>query len=315
MVGTSRATLALGVFLATISCSINAFVAGSDVTAGRDPSAEGGIEVIVAGLGRTGTFSLAAALDVLGYSTYHYVQLSHSAQWADWASGLKSDDDMIDLIVESGYNATLDNPAADMYDRLGERYPQSKVVLTIRDSPTKWARSWMALFDTMEVTERPFSFTFPSPFQFVPLFKHLKAMRCKMGTHLGLEPCELTRGWRDKADSRKWLVTQYEAHNLQVMNTVPADRLLLLNVKEGWEPLCSFLGKDVPRDAETGEKIPFPNASEGVNDMESLRRLKIGFTVVVYGWIPSIFLVMTASLMCAKALSGRKASSPKDKKD
>jgi hypothetical protein len=36
---------------------------------------------------------------------------------------------------------------------------------------------------------------------------------------------------------------------------VPAEKLLLMNVKEGWGPLCKFLGKPVPDG-------PFPHANE-----------------------------------------------------
>ena len=38
----------------------------------------------------------------------------------------------------------------------------------------------------------------------------------------------------------------YQEHNERVKNIVPKDRLLVWNVKDGWEPLCTFLGKDVP---------------------------------------------------------------------
>ena len=44
-----------------------------------------GIKVIGAGLGRTGTKSLAAALDILGYKTYHFPLPQHSAAWAAYA--------------------------------------------------------------------------------------------------------------------------------------------------------------------------------------------------------------------------------------
>ena len=43
----------------------------------------------------------------------------------------------------------------------------------------------------------------------------------------------------------------YEEHNERVIRTVPKDRLLIWNVKDGWEPLCKFLGKEVPN-------IPIP---------------------------------------------------------
>ena len=36
---------------------------------------------------------------------------------------------------------------------------------------------------------------------------------------------------------------------------VPKDKLLVYNVSDGWEPLCQFLGKDVP-------DCPFPHKNK-----------------------------------------------------
>ena len=46
----------------------------------------------------------------------------------------------------------------------------------------------------------------------------------------------------------------YNEHNENVMTKVPSDRLLVWNVKEGWEPLCKFLNHPVPK-----EPIPHDN--------------------------------------------------------
>ena len=35
---------------------------------------------------------------------------------------------------------------------------------------------------------------------------------------------------------------KYEAHNEKVIETIPPESLLVWNLKDGWEPLCSFLG-------------------------------------------------------------------------
>ena len=43
----------------------------------------------------------------------------------------------------------------------------------------------------------------------------------------------------------------YEAHIRRIKQVVPEDRLLIWNIKQGWEPLCKFLGKPVPN-------IPIP---------------------------------------------------------
>ena len=46
------------------------------------------------------------------------------------------------------------------------------------------------------------------------------------------------------------LKKMYKEHNENVIAKVPSDRLLVWNVKDGWEPLCDFLGKDLPTEAK-----------------------------------------------------------------
>jgi len=45
---------------------------------------------------------------------------------------------------------------------------------------------------------------------------------------------------------------------------VPAERLLIWNVKDGWEPLCRFLGKPIP-------PIPIPHDNKG-GDLDFSRK-------------------------------------------
>jgi hypothetical protein len=42
---------------------------------------------------------------------------------------------------------------------------------------------------------------------------------------------------------------------MQVRAVVPPDRLLVFSVRDGWEPLCAFLGRSVP-------DTPFPNIND-----------------------------------------------------
>jgi hypothetical protein len=55
--------------------------------------------------------------------------------------------------------------------------------------------------------------------------------------------------WRERA------VPTYLAHNEMVKRVTPAERLHILRLEDGWEPLCKFLGKDVP-------EVPFPRVNE-----------------------------------------------------
>lgn len=235
-----------------------------------------GIQVIGAGLGRTGTKSLQAALDRLGYKTYHFPLPAHAETWAQFAEGMVSASVVLDMVARDGFTATCDEPPADLYREQLRKYPDAKVVLTIRDSGAKWAASWKVLMHFIEVQERPFTLGYPTFIQWVPFMRAWKRMRSFIGTHLGLEPGALIRGWVHQPDPEAWLATQYEAHNAQVVATVPADKLLVFNVKEGWAPLCAFLGKDVPAE-------PFPFVNESAELATAAKVMK----ALSYAWLPA----------------------------
>ena len=57
-------------------------------------------------------------------------------------------------------------------------------------------------------------------------------------------------------------IAQYLRHIDDVKATVPAERLLVYSVTEGWEPLCEFLGHPVP-------DTPFPHANAGIAELRS----------------------------------------------
>lgn len=58
----------------------------------------------------------------------------------------------------------------------------------------------------------------------------------------------------------------YLAHNQHIRSVVPKERLLVWHPKDGWGPLCKFLGKDVPEE-------PVPKVNEG------------DFTVTIFRYI------------------------------
>jgi hypothetical protein len=62
-----------------------------------------------------------------------------------------------------------------------------------------------------------------------------------------------------------------ELHNQHVINVVTKERLLIMKMKDGWEPLCKFLGKPIP-----DEPFPWVNDSEAASNTASRIVLKLG---------------------------------------
>ena len=57
-----------------------------------------------------------------------------------------------------------------------------------------------------------------------------------------------------KQSDNNWFRRKYREHNVYVVNRADPNRLLVMNIKEGWKPLCDFLGFDTPK-----EPFPFRN--------------------------------------------------------
>ena len=99
------------------------------------------LEVIGAGFGRTGTMSLKAALEQLGFDPcYHMVECfpKGPGHWKLWEEATTGNPDW-EAIFE-GFTATVDFPACTSYAALAEHYPEAKVILSVRD-PEKWFQS------------------------------------------------------------------------------------------------------------------------------------------------------------------------------
>ncbi|GLJ29651.1 hypothetical protein SUGI_0584710 [Cryptomeria japonica] len=71
-------------------------------------------------------------------------------------------------------------------------------------------------------------------------------------------------------EEREYAMSVYDAHVEAVKNYVPAHKLLVFNVKEGWAPLCNFLGVPLPP-AET----PFPHSNERVQLLKRIMKNQI----------------------------------------
>lgn len=215
-----------------------------------------GLLVIGAGHGRTGTTSLRLALtQLLDGPCYHMDRITieekieHTHVWmamleakasADSAKVAKLGKELLDA---DGQKAAIDWPASLFYKELMQAYPEAKVILTVRD-PDKWYES---TFETLWGVRCAQAGTWM--IKIVPFVIQLNKF---LDSLLWFGPNSLFKGsFTDKQAAIKIYLDWHE----EVKKTVPKDRLLVWDVKEGYGPLCKFLQLPVPAE-------PFPHINE-----------------------------------------------------
>ena len=219
------------------------------------------IRVIGAGLARTGTMSMKAALEELGFTRcYHMIDLlGQPEQVHYWEAASRGEPVDWDSLFE-GYQATVDYPGCRYYRQFMELYPDAKVVLTVRD-PNNWYESTR---DTIyQVMRHVFGEDGRS--RNAPGFPGDPELLLRVMEMLRRDMWE--GDFQSRFEDRDFAIDFFNRHAAAVKQHVPADRLLVFEVKEGWEPLCQFLGVPVPEDK------PFPR----LNDRETfMNRIKSG---------------------------------------
>lgn len=235
----------------------------------------GPLRIIGAGFGRTGTSSLKAALETLGFGPcYHMTELfkhpSHANFWeravrggpVDWREILRD------------YGSAVDWPACSFYGELMEEYPEAKVILTVRD-PIRWHESTMKTIYNASNPESGSPF-----FELVGFFAPRMKKTGRMVNDL------IWQGTFDgRFEDREYAIEVFERHTEEVKERVPPGRLLVYDVKEGWGPLCEFLDASVPDE-------PFPR----LNDARTFRRMIVaGYASTIAA--PVMLAVAAASVI------------------
>ncbi|MBD3763939.1 MAG: hypothetical protein IE927_04170 [Rhodobacterales bacterium] len=207
------------------------------------------LDLIGTGLGRTGTLSLRSALETLGYPCYHMVDLlfdPYRKSDVDFWLEVAENPEQVDrdwTRVFAGYRATVDYPSCTVWRQLAQAYPEAKLIFTHHPrGPKGWYDSTVATIYSGTGFEAGTEFG-----------AKVNAMMDTLVWH-GL--------MQDMMDDEARAIARYNAHFEEVRDTIPADRLLVYSVEEGWGPLCAFLGVPVPDE-------PFPQ----VNGREHMARI------------------------------------------
>ncbi|MFV0258967.1 MAG: sulfotransferase family protein [Acidimicrobiales bacterium] len=215
------------------------------------------MEVIGTGFGRTGTLSTKHALERLGFGPCHhmYEAIRHPGQFRHYAAHLRGEP--VDWAAAfAGYRSQVDFPGATIWRELWAAFPDARILHTVRD-PERWYESTRATI-------------YPLRTMIAPWVRRVSPFVDQAVTVTnGLIWDGLFEG---RFEDRDRAIEIYQARTAEVVAAVPADRLLVFDVADGWEPLCGFLGVAVPDE-------PFPC----LNDRATILRRFGMIRTVTYG--------------------------------
>lgn len=178
------------------------------------------LQIIGAGVGRTGTTSLMLALEyLLQAPCYHmaklpkhpeHLQILHDTATVDTTN-------WVDFFV--GYSAMTDWPAAAFYSSIMHQFPDAKVLLSTRD-PEQWYQSCEATI--------------------IPKILQADGLWGQMIREV------IFTTFTDKLESKDTCIKAFIQHNQKVRDCVPKQRLIDWQLGDGWQPLCEGLGLVIP---------------------------------------------------------------------
>ena len=198
---------------------------------------------------------------------------SHADFWIKVSNGDPSFD-IHSILGRNGYTATTDYPSSVYWEKQLQRYPKSKVIITYRD-PESWYKSFKSTIARLQpdFDECPFGVRVCFGFLGLP---------CKNASKMIHNV--ITRDCFNNDISKENMISSYLNYIESVKRKCPPEKLLIYNIKDGWEPLCKFLGVSVPN-------IPFPfgNSTKEYQSFANKINL-IGYAVTVLGLgIPALW--------------------------
>lgn len=221
------------------------------------------LKVIGAGLPRTGTNTLKESLEKLGLRhVYHMKELLvNPDKLYLWKQLEETGDTNWDALYE-GYDGTVDFPGYPWYKEHMKRYPDAKVILTIRDF-----ESWYKSVDSTVFRAGP-----QTPAEKLKMLtKLLFSARARKVVRVikWFKKVFFAERLQGKFGDKVFVQKFWEDHLAEVKASVPKEKLLVYDVREGWGPLCAFLG--VPEPAE-----PLPHLNKKENFKAMLPKLMKG---------------------------------------
>ena len=192
-----------------------------------------GLKFLDVGAPRTGTQSMHAAFDILGYRALHtgYHQASRPP-WCDYLFGNGSLETA--LATVAGFDVAMDEPMMLVYEEVMTSFPESKFILTVSD-PESWHDNYVSVAQGIVAAQEA-----------TGLHPKEQSEIERLCTEMGSWGCDFEN---PSPASRQTCIQSYKAHNARVQQVIPPHRLLVYNWSDGWAGLSHFLQVPVP-DAE-----------------------------------------------------------------
>ncbi|KAF2159726.1 hypothetical protein M409DRAFT_29728 [Zasmidium cellare ATCC 36951] len=202
---------------------------------------------------------MKAALQILGHKNVHhgyelYVHPEQCDSWRRaWDAKAKPNSsapftarDWDELL--GPYSAVTDMPAACFGPELIAAYPEAKVILSVRDVDA-WYESFNTgvietFWDNQHITG---AMTWLDPELIRPVHQMWHRLFGDADGYFAAT---------NREEMQRNSKAVYERHNSEILKVCPSEKRLRFEVKDGWEPLCGFLGVPVPDQ-------PFPRVNEG----------------------------------------------------
>ena len=240
------------------------------------------MKVISAGYGKTGTKSIAKALRHLGFTVFDLEEqtLDFLDHWVDVVqNGVKLD---VKQVYQNA-DVCVDAPGNFFFEEILEAFPDCKVILSVREEDS-WVESLVRQLDSFYAVRSK-------------IVSMLSPSARKMGNFLD---AFINASFGSCNTKSTYVIRKrYRIHNHRVKSIVPADKLLVYNVKQGWKPLCDFLECEVPLLAFPHENVKAEITKKimaGEYGQQVLREFRSGvlkislFIVIILGVFLAMFL-------------------------
>ncbi|XP_076801702.1 uncharacterized protein LOC143446098 [Clavelina lepadiformis] len=216
------------------------------------------MKVILAGFSKTGTKSMAVALRELGFIVYDYMDhfWYHDKEWERIFEKGATDEDFRQMY--DGVDAVTGAPVFYVWEEIHHAFPDAKIVLTTKEVE-RWYRSRCKqgtelarnkLYQLVQILS-------PTGWRYFKFYQGFVRMVYGLSMKNPFDFSQFKNATLNKANFRH--------HQAYCLQNAPKDKLLVYDVKQGWEPLCTLLGKSIP-------DKPFPHVNAKAEIMTDLMK-------------------------------------------